>query len=45
MDNTNFFHLKNSDDLSTEHYCMMQYIHYTTKYLPRFISINITYRC
>jgi hypothetical protein len=39
------FHPRFCDTPSREHYCMMQYIHYTIRYLPRFIDIDISVRC
>jgi hypothetical protein len=39
------FHPKFCDTPEPEHYCLMQYIHYTIKYLPRFISVDIIFRC
>ena len=45
MDSGLVFHPKFCDTHSSEYYCMMQYIHYTTTYLPRFVDIDVSLRC
>jgi len=45
MDPVMVFRPKFTDTHTSEYYCMMQYIHYTIKYLPRFISIEVSLRC
>lgn len=39
------FHPKFCDIHTGEYYCFIQYIHYTIRYLPRFIRIDVNYRC
>jgi len=38
-------HPRFCDTPERERYCFLQYIHYTIKYLPRFIDIDVTLRC
>jgi hypothetical protein len=39
------FHPKFCDIPTNEYYCFRQYIHYTVRYLPRFVRIDVTYLC
>jgi len=41
----NIFNPKFCDIRTGEYFCFLQYIHYTIRYLPRFIRIDVAIRC